>query len=388
MFVVDGPPIDRKVTWCRNHPPNLFYTHTEGLTMVTGVDVSKATLVYCTKDGTPRSQTNSAQGIDQLLAACPSGSIIAMEATGRYHRLLANTAYEKGFIVIVLNPKDASAYAKTISPRAKTDNIDARTIAKFASEREHIQYTPVPSVVDALKNLCRTRAGLVRQRVTLTNQASEHQDIAAYLKQAVESIGQSIAQLDMQIVEAAQTLPQYQRLRQIPGFGSLIAAYTCAMLASGTFRRSDSFVAFIGLDTKVKESGKFKGRRRLTKRGDPEARRLLYLAALAASRQPGPLNEMRQHYLDKGFSKTEAAVFVARKLARVAWAIYKKGEIYRPQRVRNQNEPQAAKPAIDPCQPPDLQIDGNTIDTNADTYIGTICHTTTKKGTRMLDSST
>ena len=356
--------------------------------MVTGVDVSKATLVYCTKDGTPRSQTNSAQGIDQLLAACPSGSIIAMEATGRYHRLLANTAYEKGFIVIVLNPKDASAYAKTISPRAKTDNIDARTIAKFASEREHIQYTPVPSVVDALKNLCRTRAGLVRQRVTLTNQASEHQDIAAYLKQAVESIGQSIAQLDMQIVEAAQTLPQYQRLRQIPGFGSLIAAYTCAMLASGTFRRSDSFVAFIGLDTKVKESGKFKGRRRLTKRGDPEARRLLYLAALAASRQPGPLNEMRQHYLDKGFSKTEAAVFVARKLARVAWAIYKKGEIYRPQRVRNQNEPQAAKPAIDPCQPPDLQIDGNTIDTNADTYIGTICHTTTKKGTRMLDSST
>ena len=78
------------------------------------------------------------------------------------------------------------------------------------------------------------------------------------------------------------------------------------------------------------------GRRKLSKRGEPEARRLLYLAALAASRKPGSYRELLEHYINEGYSKIEATVFVARKLARTAWSIYKHNTAYMPSRVRNQ----------------------------------------------------
>ena len=187
-----------------------------------------------------------------------------------------------------------------------------------------------------LKNLVRTRAGLVKQKTALRNQASQHPDIAECLRAAIASINLSINKLNRDIVKVAKPRPEYQLLIKVKGFGELTAAYMTAMLASGVFRTSDAFVAFIGYDLRVRESGKLKGKRKLSKRGDPEARHLLYMAALAASRQPGPFADLYAHYLGRGFSKTETIVFIARKLARVAWAIYTKKQSYNPDRVLNQ----------------------------------------------------
>jgi transposase len=316
--------------------------------MTIGVDVGKDFLVYATRTTTPRSVDNSPDGIASLLDSLPAGVVIAMEATGRYYRLLADSAYLRGFKVIVHNPKDVSKYAKSVAPRATTDPIMSKVIAEFTEIRDHRLYDPAPGFVDTLKNLVRTRAGLVKDRVSLLNRAAEHSDIATYLRQATQSLKESIDKLDEQIAQTAKAVPQYQLLIKVPGFGPLVTAYLIAMLSSGTFLRSDSFVAFIGLDLRVRESGKFIGKRRLSKRGDPEARRLLYLAALCACRMQGPFKELYEHYISGGFSKTEATVFVARKLARTAWAIYKHNQPYAPGRVRNQPTAQAL---TDPDRP-------------------------------------
>jgi transposase len=284
---------------------------------------------------------NTPEGVSLLLDDVPPNAVIAMEATGRYHKLLADTAHLRGFKVIVHNPKDVSKYAKSVCSRASTDPIMAKVIAEFTEIREHRVYDPTPSFVDTLKNLVRTRAGLVKERTSLQNRAGEHPDIAAYLRQATKALKESIVKLDEQIAEIAKGIPQYHLLIKVPGFGPLTAAYLIALLASGTFVRSDSFVAFIGLDLRVRESGKLKGRRKLSKRGDPEARRLLYLAAFAACRVEGPFKELYEHYIGCGFSKTEATVIVSRKLARVAWSIYKHNRPYVPGRVRNQATVQA-----------------------------------------------
>ena len=304
--------------------------------MTIGVDVSKDTLVCSERNGPPFSHANSSKGVKRLLCQLESATIIAMEATGRCHRLLADTACSMGFTVIVFNPKDVSRYAKSVSPRASTDPIAARVIAEFASIREYRPYASPPAFVDALKNLVRTRAGLVKHRVALRNQAGQHSHIASLLRSAIASINQSVSKLDQDIIKVAESVPEYQLLVKVKGFGELTAAYMTAMLASGVFRTSDAFVAFIGLDLRVRESGKHKGRRKLSKRGDPEARHLLYMAALAASQQPGPFADLRAHYLERGFTKTEAAVFIARKLARVAWAIYTKRQPYCADRVLGQ----------------------------------------------------
>ena len=86
--------------------------------------------------------------------------------------------------------------------------------------------------------------------------------------------------------------------------------------------KSDSFIAFMGLDVRVRESGYFKGRRKLTKRGNPEMRRLLFNAARSGSRT----KQWNTYYLslrERGHSTTAAAVALSRKIARLAFALMK-----------------------------------------------------------------
>ena len=85
--------------------------------------------------------------------------------------------------------------------------------------------------------------------------------------------------------------------------------------------RADAFVAFIGLDPRPDDSGKKTGRRRLSKRGDPELRRLLYVAAMSASRTRA-WKPLYQRALARGLSRIEALVTLARHIARTAWSIY------------------------------------------------------------------
>ncbi|WP_180700271.1 transposase, partial [Pseudomonas crudilactis] len=79
-------------------------------------------------------------------------------------------------------------------------------------------------------------------------------------------------------------------------------------------------------------SGKKKGRRCLTKRGDSEARRLLHNAAMAASRTSA-WKGFYEALRERGLSTTQALVALARKLARVVFALLKNQSEYSPKAV-------------------------------------------------------
>ena len=310
-----------------------------------GVDVSKDSLEAGARDGQTRSFNNSPCGVAKLLAGVEPGDTVAMEATGEYHTLLADTAHSMGLRVFVCNPKDVLYHARSMNPRAKTDRADARAIASYAHAKEEklTAYHPCPEDAKQLRKLVRMRCGLSKSRVALRNQMGTHPANAAALRPAIEGISHSMKEIDRQIGGVARTLPQYALLDAIPGFGLVTSAYILSILADKTFRSSDRFVAFLGMDLVVKESGKYRGRRRLSKRGDPEARRLLYLAGQAACRRDGPFEVMYRRHLDRKLPKTAATVAVARKLARVAWSIYTKGREYAPDRVLRQPEPPSGR---------------------------------------------
>ena len=86
-------------------------------------------------------------------------------------------------------------------------------------------------------------------------------------------------------------------------------------------KSADAFVAFTGLDPRPDDSGQHRGRRRLSKRGPSELRRLLYVAAMSAKKTKvwKPLFE---HDRAKGLSSTAALVILARRIARTAWSMY------------------------------------------------------------------
>ena len=82
-------------------------TSTEVLNI--GADVAKDDIVVACSVGSFPTRTLANQRTASLafLKSLPAGSRIGMESTGTYHELFANAAHQFGFIVFVLNPKDA-----------------------------------------------------------------------------------------------------------------------------------------------------------------------------------------------------------------------------------------------------------------------------------------
>ncbi|WP_029921539.1 IS110 family transposase, partial [Nevskia soli] len=93
---------------------------------------------------------------------------------------------------------------------------------------------------------------------------------------------------------------------------------------------ADAFVAYTGLDPRPMDSGQKSGRRRLSKRGPAELRRLLYNAAMSAAKTK-TWRPFYQRQRAKGLSTTAALVILARKIARIAWSIHRHHTSFNPQ---------------------------------------------------------
>ncbi|WP_313038447.1 transposase [Stutzerimonas nitrititolerans] len=123
--------------------------------------------------------------------------------------------------------------------------------------------------------------------------------------------------------------PDAQRCKAIEGIGDLTSVALANTFHRGEFKSSDAFIAYLGMDVRVRDSGKQVGRRKLTKKGDPELRRLLYNAAMSARRTKAWAGQY-ETYLSQGLKTTQALVKLARKLARIAFALMKNQSTYRP----------------------------------------------------------
>jgi transposase len=102
-----------------------------------GIDVSKDKLDVCLLPvGGSLSVGNDDDGIRRIVALLKDQpqavALVLLEATGRYERHVASELLEAGFKVAVVNPRQARDFARALGKLAKTDKIDAATLAQFA----------------------------------------------------------------------------------------------------------------------------------------------------------------------------------------------------------------------------------------------------------------
>ena len=237
-----------------------------------GVDVSKQTLdIAC--DGHVVTIENESKSIRRFVRRMGEGSFVAMEATNTYHLNLANACFSAGMRVYVIKPRVTRHYREIMSLHGHTDEMDALAIGSYI-EHHHDELRPyTPRAHDAGR-----LAILIRRRSKLVG-----------------------------------------------------AALVCD-LKYRQFRRADSFVAYYGLDPKPNDSGKCRGKRRISKRGCRLGRALLYNAAMTAVRSKA-WKQIYEKLLAKGLSKIQAIVCIARKLARTAWSIYTHKTTFDPARL-------------------------------------------------------
>lgn len=301
---------------------------------VYGVDVSKAKLVIAQYDAQTLTEVdNQPESIAAWLAGLPKGAVVAMEATGTYHRLLAHLAHAAGMQVYVLNPQTLKHYASAIGQRGKTDNCDARMIARYAvHERAKLRHwRPAAQAADRLSQLLERRHTVVVARQTLAQSLSGLPMLKLPRESLLASLDRTLERLDILIRHEIARLPGmaalYERLMSIVGVGPVVAAQLVAAFSTLNFARTDSFIAYTGLDPRAADSGTRRGRRRLSKHGPPLLRCQLYNAGRAASTSK-LFKPVYKKLLERGLQTTEALVILARKIARIAFAVYKSGEVF------------------------------------------------------------
>lgn len=305
-----------------------------------GVDVAKdAIVVACAGEHFPaHSVPNRRAPLRAWLKSLPIGSRIGLESTGDYHEVVADLAQAQGHSVFLLNPMETRHYAKAVGHRAKTDRVDAVLIARLiAHEHPRLRaYTPPTANQRKLDRLIRRRATIVRLKGTLKMTMRNLGGFAADLKAVVSKLDALLAKIDATMAALAAQSPQHQaaqhRVETIVGVGPLVGMALTNTLERVAFRNADAFVAFTGFDPRANDSGHKVGRRRLSKRGPAELRRLLYNAAMSAIKTK-VWKPLYLHYRTKGWSTTATLVIIARKIARAAWSIHHYHSTFNPERI-------------------------------------------------------
>ena len=138
-----------------------------------------------------------------------------------------------------------------------------------------------------------------------------------------------IDRVECQMRSHLEQIPYSRYLLSLPGVGLITVAGLIGEV--GDFRQyktSAEITKLAGLDLFEVSSGKHKGRRRISKRGRPLMRKLLYFAAINAVKSTGTMHQPYTQMLARGMPKIKALVAISRKLLRVMYALARDQEMY------------------------------------------------------------
>jgi Transposase and inactivated derivatives len=307
-----------------------------------GIDVSKASLSICYVDKDTRKEMwrkdicNSESAVKKLLEITRPEWPWVLEPTGRYSQCAAKMAKAAGRRVLLAPPKQAKAFAQSIQTRAKTDSLDSFSLALYGLSVPLPDYPIKSESVEELEELLLARKNLSKSRQSLKQSAGQLPHAKETLEGAARELSATIAALDKRIerLVGQGQLQIARELKRVPGIGPVVSAAVGSRLESKHFEGPDQFVAYCGLDLRVRDSGKYKGQRKLTKNGDAELRRLLYLAAKATLRaKNSPFKAQYEREKAKGLTSIQAICAVSRKMAKLCWSLHHNKTTYNPERV-------------------------------------------------------
>jgi len=262
------------------------------ITHFAGIDVSKKSLDLCLLPEDRRQTfTHDKAGIQQLLAALPVGEtcLIAVEATGGYHRNLVAELVNAAHQVAVVNPRQVRDFARGLGILAKTDRLDAHVIACFAQHVRPRVAAPLSPAQAELEQLVTRRRQLVDLRTAELNrmQTVSSKSVRKSVQQMVDMLRKEIRRVEHDILTLLESDDDWKakmdRLESVPGVGPVSVASLLAELPElGQLNRQE-IAALVGVAPFNRDSGRFRGKRAIWG-GRASVRSVLYMAALTARR--------------------------------------------------------------------------------------------------------
>jgi transposase len=336
------------------------------MTMITtiGLDLAKTSFAVHCADASGKAVRKAVLKRGQVLAFFKElpPALVGLEACGSAHHW-ARELMALGHAVRLIPPSRVKRFLE----RQKNDAADARAIA-MALVHPDTRFVPVKTVPQqANLMLFKARDLLVTQRTQLMNALRGHfgemglvvprgprevhglvahvmddaAGLAPAMREAMKSlvsaltnVTEEIAALEKKIASAFKADERAKRLAEVPGIGTLTALTLAASVPDfRAFRDAREFAAWLGLVPGQHSTGGKPRLGRITKMGNRDLRRLLVVGSIAIlarfkrNGKGGVLGDWARKLLSlKPFRL--AAVALANKLARIAWAIMAKGEAY------------------------------------------------------------
>ena len=289
--------------------------------VVVGIDVSKAMLdcAVLSNQETFR-HSNDEAGIAQLMERLRtlSPELVVMEATGGFETAVASALAGAQLRVAVVNPRQVRDFAKAIGRLAKTDQIDAQVIAEFGLAVEPQVFCLPDEDSQALQALLVRRAQLVAMRT----QESNRLPLAAptmrnQIKAHIAWLDKNISKLDVDLTMKLRSSPAWKAkvdlLRSFTGIGRITSGGLMAELPELGQLNRQKISALVGVAPFNRDSGKFKGQRKIWG-GRARIRATLYMAALTAIRCNPVIRPFYQRLIAKGKPHKVAMVACMRKM--------------------------------------------------------------------------
>jgi transposase len=286
-----------------------------------GIDVSQDNLdIAIHPQNSTFRVTNDLAGRAELVLKLAAYEIegIVLEATGGLERAVMSELETAGYKTCRVNPVQIRHFAKAAGKLAKTDKIDAEMIAHFGQSLK----PAVTLLPDAQTRELQALVTRRQQVVAMVTMEKNHlHSCETWVRQSIEAV---IAQLEAQLKELETRLaqvstqrPQWQErlamLTSVKGIGPVISQALLVHLPELGQRTAKQIAALVGVAPFNRDSGKFRGQRRI-QGGRKELRSLLYMAAMCAVQHNSVFRDHYAQLLQRGKPRKVALVACIRKL--------------------------------------------------------------------------
>lgn len=300
-----------------------------------GVDISKNSLdIFINPIGLSLKIDNSEMAIKKFIKQLKTYQVkqIACEATGGYERTLVNLLQQYEYPCWVVDPKRIKGFIVSEGCKVKTDKIDAKWIASFASKNSpHYEIVTKTQNEKILQSLINRRADLTQflaaEKTRLVHPThalsiSSIEDMIMILEKEITKINMQISQ---HVAKDANLDNKVELLTSIPGIGKNTAALLVASVPELGQIPNNKISALIGVCPYTRESGDYKGKS-FIRGGRMVPRNALFMCAKTSIRYYPPFKEFFNRLKADKKPYKVAMVAVMRKLIILANTILKKGE--------------------------------------------------------------
>lgn len=326
---------------------------------VVGIDIGKDCFYACfnilysdgnVKTKGTKSFTNSQSGFNEFFNWCDKRHktfevrlLYVMEATGVYYEELAYFLHHRNQLVSVQLAQKIKYFAKSCNLKTKTDKVDAKMIAQFGIEKNLSGtdlWEPPSKDFKMIRDLAREHTSLKQAQTAAKSQLhaqkqahGTYREVLKLKEQQIAFYSEHLKALEQEIhklVEADSNLAdKIERITTVKGLRFMtvikILAETNGFLL---FRNIRQLVSYAGLDVIEKESGNYKGKTKISKKGNARIRAALYMPAITASQYNSNLKVFYERVNEGRTIKRHGIIAVMRKLLILIYTLWKKDEEY------------------------------------------------------------